>query len=822
MLDDADLAHEVGRFSPAAAADAQSPLVTIIVPTRNEAENVAPLLDRIGRSRTNSSFEVLFVDDSDDETPERVAEHARDGNVPIRIVHRTAGERDGGLGGAVLAGLRTARGSWAVVMDGDLQHPPELALPLAEVGISRSIDLVMATRHQGSGDASGLGSRPRRVVSQLSNRTAKLVFPRSLGPASDPMSGFFAVRIDALDLDALRPRGFKILMEILVRTPHLRTAEVPFTMAERNAGTSKASLAEGTTFLGNLLRLRMRVFTERTGGGRRANMLVRGLLFGLVGLSGIVVNSAVLWYFSVGHFAINYLVGAIIATEASTLWLFLLTETLVYRDDKPGSILSRGAKFFLINHIGLAIRLPLLALLVNVAGMAVLWANLLTLFVTFALRFFVTDSTVYGAKNPHDDPSDGYVTEPIRIIVNIPNPADTVPALVAMGPTPTPDRSRHLPFRYDIPSVATIGSQVELPELEYFRAQWLDNDTEIQVRVGHLGARTPRLHATATQLTSPPGMGYLEHLGSLSANFRVEIGDLIEVVVSPSLAHSPHVVYTNIIEALLRFEAVSKGSMLLHSACLELRGTGILISARTDTGKTGTVLRMVRECDARFLSDDMTILHADGSVECFPKPLTISHHTLRAVASNELTKSEWRHLRLQSRLHSKEGREFALLLAKMNVPIMGVNAMVQRMVPPPKFAIDRLLPCKIIPSTKVSELFIIQRGPQEQHDLALAETVDTLLANTEDAYQFPPFRQLAPSIVIGEVDHQVMRARERAILTSALGVMHHRNLSSPHFGWADDIPALLDAERAAAERATKRANASRRVPDAATAAAFAT
>ncbi|GAA1767813.1 glycosyltransferase [Agromyces humatus] len=806
-------AAQTKRFS---AADGREPLVTVIVPTRNEAGNIAPLLERIGRSRTASSFEVLFVDDSDDATPERVAEYARDGDVPIRIVHRAAGERVGGLGGAVLTGLRVARGCWAVIMDGDLQHPPELAVPLAEVGISRGIDLVMATRRVGSGDASGLGSRSRRVVSQVSNRTAKLIFPRSLGPASDPMSGFFAVRIDALDLDELRPRGFKILMELLVRTPDLRIAEVPFTMAERNAGTSKASLTEGTTFLGNLLRLRFRGFTEHTGGGRRANVLVRGLLFGLVGLSGILVNTAVLWYFSIGHFEINYLVGAIIATEASTLWLFLLTETLVYHGDKPGSGLSRGARFFLINHIGLAIRLPLLALLVNVAGMAVLWANLVTLLVTFALRFFVTDSTVYGAKVPHDDSSHEYVAEPIRIVVNLPNPAATSPTPATPSLSPTPDRSRHLPYRYAIPSVVTIGSQVELPELEYFRAQWLGNDTEIQVRIGHLGARTPRLHATATQLASPPGMGYTEHLGSLSANFRVEIGDLIEVVVSPSLAHSPHVVYTNVIEALLRFEAVSKGSMLLHSACLELQGTGILISARTDTGKTGTVLRMVRERGARFLSDDMTILHADGSVECFPKPLTISRHTLRAVASNELTKSEWRHLRLQSRLHSKEGREFALLLAKMNIPIMGVNAMVQRVVPPPKFAIDRLLSCNIIASTKVSELFIIERGPEEQHDLALEETVDTLLANTEDAYQFPPFRQLAPSIVIGEVDHQVMRAREREILTSALGVMHHRTLSSPHFGWADDIPELLASERAAA----KRAKAAPHVPDAARAAAL--
>ena len=65
--------------------------------------------------------------------------------------------------------------------------------------------------------------------------------------------------------------------------------------------------------------------------------------------------------------------------------------------------------------------------------------------------------------------------------------------------------------------------------------------------------------------------------------------------------------------------------MLLHSACLELDGVGILISAETDTGKTGTVLRMVREQGARFLSDDMTSCTPTGGSVCFPKPLTISH-----------------------------------------------------------------------------------------------------------------------------------------------------------------------------------------------------
>jgi len=116
------------------------------------------------------------------------------------------------------------------------------------------------------------------------------------------------------------------------------------------------------------------------------------------------------------------------------------------------------------------------------------------------------------------------------------------------------------------------------------------------------------------------------------------------------------VVYTNILEPLLRFVMVSRGRMLLHSACVELNGVGVMLSALTDTGKTGTVLRLLREHGGRFLSDDMTVIDGNGNAFCFPKPLTISAHTLRAVNADDLTKSEWRRLQIQSRLHSKEGR----------------------------------------------------------------------------------------------------------------------------------------------------------------------
>ena len=792
-----------GSVPPGDILHTGHPDLTIIVPTRNESGNVEPLLDRIAAAAGTRSIEVLFVDDSDDDTPEQVRVRAVGATVPVRLLHRGRGERRGGLGGAVVAGLRQARGSWAVVMDGDLQHPPELAVRLADVGRSRDLDIVVASRHVGDADAGGLGTHTRHAVSGGATRIAKAVFPRRLARLSDPMSGLFAIRTAAIDLNRLEPQGFKILMEIMVRYPRLRLAEVPFHMQPRNAGESKASLAEGVRFARHLSRLRFAVLARQVARSARSpkQWALRAFLFGLVGLSGLLVNTAVFVLLLGSDIPLHYLVAAVVATEVSTTWLFLCTELVVFRGAKPGRRGGRMGRFFLLNHVGLLVRLPLLALLVEMLGINVVVANVITLVLLFLVRFVIADAAIYGAERPPQP-----APEPMRIVVEVPEPMPDAVGLrtrgirAHRGGSPR-NAQRYLQYRYSIPDVATIGSQVALPELEYFRAQYLGHDTDIQVRVAPTGDALPRTRAMMTQKAFPPSVGYSEHLGRLGANFHVELGEPILVTVAPPLAASPHVVYTNILEALLRFVAVSRGVMLLHSACVELDGVGMLISAETDTGKTGTVLRMVREHDARFLSDDMTILHPDGRAGCFPKPLTISHHTLRAIGNDELSPGEWRRLRLQSRLHSKEGRQFAMLLAKLNIPIMGVNALTQRVVPPPKYTVDRLLRCTIIPSTEVSELFLISRGPHDTGELSRADAMKNLLANTEDAYQFPPFKQLAPSIMIGEDDHLTLRRKEHAILASALCNLRYRSISTPDFSWADRVPELLRESRVGADTA---------------------
>ncbi len=354
-----------------------------------------------------------------------------------------------------------------------------------------------------------------------------------------------------------------------------------------------------------------------------------------------------------------------------------------------------------------------------------------------------------------------------------------------------PKGTGYLPYRYLIADLVSIGSQIRLPELEFFRAPRLGRDLDIEIRVGKVGPARPHQRAQLLRFNEPPGVRYEEHLGHLGANFSIDLGDKIHVTVSKLLARSPHVVYTNILEALLRCEVASKGRMLLHSACVELDGVGVMMSARTDTGKTGTVLRLLRERGARFLSDDMTILSPDGTARCFPKPLTISNHTLRAVDPGDLSRTEWITLGLKSRLHSKGGRSVGLAMGEKNLPVMTANAITQFLVPPPKYNADRLVPCEVIDETRVSEMFIIERGAPALSDIAIDQALDELVENTDDAYGFPPFRYLAPVLVVGGEAYQQLRERERDVLRSALREMRVRRVASDSFGWADEIPKLV-------------------------------
>jgi dolichol-phosphate mannosyltransferase len=230
--------------------------LTVLVPTRNERANIAPLLARLAAVSRAIRFTVLFIDDSTDGTPEVITELGAGAPFAVDVLHRPKEDRTGGLGGAVRAGLRATDSELVCVMDADLQHPPELLPALLSEAQRSNADIVVASRHRDGCDLADFPAA-RRALSRGSELMARALFPRRLRGVSDPMSGFFLVHRTAIDAGALRPCGFKILLEILLSGPRLSTSEIGFQFGERFAGESKATLREGGRYLRRLLTLRV-------------------------------------------------------------------------------------------------------------------------------------------------------------------------------------------------------------------------------------------------------------------------------------------------------------------------------------------------------------------------------------------------------------------------------------------------------------------------------------------------------------------------------------------------------------------------------------
>jgi dolichol-phosphate mannosyltransferase len=355
---------------------------TVVVPTYNERDNIAALLERLVAALPADGTEIVFVDDSTDDTPAVIRRAAATCPIPVVVHHRE--HATGGLGGAVVEGMRQARGEWIVVMDADLQHPPEVVPALIAAGRRDGADLVVGSRYAGGGSSrAGLDGGYRRIVSGGSTLVTKVMFRYSLLSVSDPMSGLFAIRASSLDVTELRPLGYKILLELIVRNRPGRIVEVPYAFQPRHAGESKSSLAEGVRFLKHLAILRF--------GAKRARMLV----FGLIGLSGLLPNQAALWALH-DLAGLHYAPAAVLANLVAVGWNFALTDALLYSDRRQHrSFAGRAGRFFLLGNADLLLRIPLLALLVDGAHLAVLVANLLTLAVSFAVRFLILDRVVY-------------------------------------------------------------------------------------------------------------------------------------------------------------------------------------------------------------------------------------------------------------------------------------------------------------------------------------------------------------------------------------------------------------------------------------------
>ncbi len=208
--------------------------LSIVVPTFNESGNVGYLAERIDKALNGIDYNIFFIDDSTDDTPD-VLKKLSENDPHVRFEHR---ENEKGLATAVIRGFNIADGDFLACMDADLQHPPEILRPMYAAMMSGA-DMCIPSRLITGGSDGGLNLY-RKFVSGTARWMGKVMLP-CLRNVSDPTSGLFMFRKDMLEGADLQPVGWKIMVEVLAMTDYRLIVEIPYSFQDRNSGESKLS-----------------------------------------------------------------------------------------------------------------------------------------------------------------------------------------------------------------------------------------------------------------------------------------------------------------------------------------------------------------------------------------------------------------------------------------------------------------------------------------------------------------------------------------------------------------------------------------------------
>jgi dolichol-phosphate mannosyltransferase len=163
---------------------------------------------------------------------------------------------------------------------------------------------------------------------------------------------------------------------------------------------------------------------------------------------------------------------------------------------------------------------------------------------------------------------------------------------------------------------------------------------------------------------------------------------------------------------------------------------------------------------------------------------------LKAVKTPLLSRRERISLIVQSRLHSRSGRRLALILARTHLPAATINAIVQMIVPPPKYHVERLVPgVELVPEARLAGVVVIQPGVEGAAHLDEREALETLMRNCEDAYGFPPYPAIEGSLC--SQNGRDLKQVERTIVASALSGVPAAVLRSETMDWWRRVPAVV-------------------------------
>lgn len=292
--------------------------LSVIVPTFNERQNVAPLIKKLDAALKGIVWEVIFVDD---DSPDGTAQHVRDigqDDLRVRCIQRISRR---GLSSASIEGMLASNAFYLAVMDGDLQHDETLLKKMLKRLQSEDLDIVIGSRYV-LGGSTGQWSRQRQDMSRFATSFGRMLMRVDV---KDPMSGFFMLKRDFLQrvVHRLSGKGFKILFDLCVSSPHpVRFVELPFEFRNRNAGESKLSTMVIWEYLLLLADKWLGPFIP-----------VRFILFVLVGGLGLVIHLIIL-KMGIHWMSWTFAAAQSFAVFAAMTANFIFNNIFTYRDKK--------------------------------------------------------------------------------------------------------------------------------------------------------------------------------------------------------------------------------------------------------------------------------------------------------------------------------------------------------------------------------------------------------------------------------------------------------------------------------------------------------
>jgi dolichol-phosphate mannosyltransferase len=368
--------------------------LTVIIPTFREEANIRNIVTEVNTvfRQRGLNGEILVVDDNSPDATIAIVNEMKVMMPNVNLLVRTT---DHGLSQSVADGFAHASSDVFVVIDADFSHPPAL-IPRMYDEIRAGNDVVIGSRYMKGG---GIRKWPlkRRVISLGATFLGRLLFP----DITDPVSGFFAIRKSVVSGAELKPRGYKILLEVLGKGSWENDREIPFEFSDREIGDSKLKIKTIIEYAQQVADIAVHsLLHHESAGWKEWKNIIK---FGIVGLSGILVNEGILIYLrEFAGFSIP--LASICAIELSILNNFFWNDRWTFKTEKGHSLSSRWHRlgaFQVISIGGAVINFGILTVLSLMLGIDYRISNLIGILVAFAWNFLINRNLTWKrAKLP--------------------------------------------------------------------------------------------------------------------------------------------------------------------------------------------------------------------------------------------------------------------------------------------------------------------------------------------------------------------------------------------------------------------------------------